>query len=142
MSKLGYRLLIHNSIPEDVREKCREWLHKNILSRPRGEEFKSRRESCAFYRRGRLGLSLDIRDDGELWACNKVTARFTFRRVSNNRRIYAIMPIDLLERIDGKPVDMNTCICGYHRGGQRVRIKGEFFEEDFEVFAEVGDIKG
>lgn len=129
--KIGYRILIHKSIPQ-------EWMNYALKACDRfkqladsEEGWKTRRDSCAFYRRGVLGYSLPYIDPV-----------ITFKRLVKNRRIFGVVPIQMLERKDGEPLELDRCMCGVHRGGVRVNLKGGFIENDYNLYIENGDIKG
>lgn len=142
MSKLGFRLSIHKDVPQDLVTACEKFLHQ-IISHPLEERYFCRRHSSrAFYRRGFLGMTIGLGEDGVMRMDYRKDAKLVFRRISRGRRIYAIMPIDQLERIDGQPIDLDNCVCADHRGGQRVRIKGGFQEDDFRTYYEIGQIRG
>lgn len=46
-----------------------------------------------------------------------------FRRVSKNRRVFAVVRLDTLEQMDGSPVSDGGCRCIQCNGGTRVRWK-------------------
>lgn len=129
--KRGFRLVLHKDIPEADRKLCLDYLQNDILPWFSSDDsYKCRAESGAFFRRGKLGLTLGEGD------------KYAFRRLVKNRRIFGIMPVDKLERKDGEPIEVRQCMCGIHRAGQMVNIVGGFNESDFEVIHEVGEIKG
>lgn len=126
----GYRLTIHKSIPHADRERLLKYLDGTIEWFNSSESYKCRKESDAYLRRGKLGIVVDKEE------------KYVFRRLVKGRRIFGIMPVSLLERKDGEPINMNQCMCAIHRGGQMVNIVGGFSEDDFETIYETGLIKG
>jgi hypothetical protein len=131
MAKTGYRLLIHRDIPEDCAEYVKRACEHFLSQADTLDGWKCRRISRAFYRRGILGFSLP-----------PIEPKITIRRLVKNRRIFGVVPIDILEKVDGTPLELDRCMCAKHRGGTKVRIKGGFKEEDYDLYREVGDIRG
>ncbi len=135
--KRGYRLCYYKNIPTEDIEKIihyftsswngvhaggiKEWFSSK-------NSYKCRTKSGAFFRRGNFGLLLD-------------DEKYVFRRLSHNRRVFGVCPIDILEG-KNEPINTNQCMCGEHRAGQKVRIKGGFKESDFVTYYEEGEIKG
>lgn len=125
--KHGFRLLIHKSLSAEEKVKAVEVFNSWFI-KTKGD-YSCRRDSHAYMRRNLLGYSPD-------------NTNFTVRRMSTVRRIFAAVPLDKLERVDGLPLEMNQCICAMHKGGQRVRLKQPLVESEYEIFHEEGDIKG
>lgn len=65
-------------------------------------------------------------------------------RMCKNRRIFGILPISLLETKDGSKLeDISTmCMCEGHSGGQKVKLKTGFNEDEYVTLYEIGEIKG
>lgn len=125
--KHGFKLVIHKNLSPNEKQLAKDIFNiKFILTKG---NYSCRHDSGAYFRRGILGWC----PDGQ---------QFTVRRVTKKRRIFAAVPLELLERKDGEPIELEQCICAIHKGGQRVKFKCGFNEIDYETFYEVGDIKG
>lgn len=131
MAKKGYRILIHKDVPtewmEQATKECQYF--QDLADSERG--WKEGRESHAFYRRGAFGYSVPSRDPV-----------ITFKRLVKNRRIFGVVPINILESKTGESLQLDGCMCASHRGGVPVNIIGGFVEDDYVLYAESGDIKG
>lgn len=131
--KTGFRLVIHRAIPAGDREDCLRFIEgekKRFLSE---NSYKTGGWcSGSFFRRGIFGIGLS----------GSAVPTYTFKRLSKHRRVFGVVPVSELERTDGRPLELNQCMCAAHRGGQRVRLRTGFRDEDFEVLFEHGDIKG
>lgn len=126
--KHGFRLIYHKDIAKEDISYCLEFLSKKIKDFQNG--YGCRRLSGAFFRRGVLGLTIDK------------DCKYTFKRLCKHRRIFGIVPIRLLKRVDMQPIELNNCMCAMHRGGQRVKLIYGFIESDYIIFYEEGEIKG
>lgn len=127
--KMGFRIVYHKSI---CLNEIQEFLEKEKKHFCSPSSYKvGYSHSSSFYRRGVFGFTVD-----------EQTLKYTFRRLVKNRRIFGVVPIILLERVDGKELELKQCMCGEHRGGQKVKIKGGFREGDFVTYFEKGEIKG
>jgi len=83
----------------------------------------------SFYRRRVVGHVFD--DDKKL----------TFRRLSNNRRIFGVVPVSILSYRDGSEINTNQCYCPSCLGGGIVKMK-PYEEDDYITYCEHGEIKG
>lgn len=129
----GFRILIHKDVEKT------DWVMKFLEDQKklfRSERSYKRGYGPSFYNRGVFGLGF-----GEKGSCSGPIL-YTFRRVVRNRRIFGVVPVKILERKDGEPVELDQCMCPQHRGGQKVCLKGGFNEDDYEVWFETGEIKG
>lgn len=69
----------------------------------------------SYLRRGRFGYLLDTKQND-----------LTFRRISRNKRIFAVVHVStLLDKETGKPVNLDRCMCPHHLGGTKVKWKNE-----------------
>ncbi len=125
----GFRLLIHKNLSETEKNEAKK-VFKYVFINTNGN-YGCRHESGAFWRRGILGRT----------GFSKKEPNITIRRMSNNRRIFAALPIDMLEG-KNSPIKLDMCGCAIHRGGQKVRLKQPFNESDYEIYYEIGQIKG
>ncbi len=125
--KNGFRLLLHKSLSEDEKTEAKKVFDRSFIET--NGIYKCRSDSGAFFRRNLLGYQPD-------------NTRWTVRRMSTTRRIFAAIPVDLVERVDGEPLELNQCVCAIHKGGQRVRLKQPMTESDYDIYHEQGEIKG
>lgn len=132
--KQGFRICFHNSIP--LSKELKEFLEGKVEHFCSENSYKERAKSAAFYRRGILGLTLGA--DFKTRSSNKGDIVYTFKRLSRNRRIFGVVPIN---ELDGD-IDLNQCMCAEHRGGQRVNLKNKYNESGYTTYFEIGDIKG
>src|SRR4051812_3887462 len=124
----GFRIVYHKSIEpsrwlfEFLEEQYGQFSSKN--------SYKCRSESGAFFRRGKFGLGLDHQysTSGEII--------YTFRRLSNNRRIFGVVPVGLLVMEDDTEIKLKQCMCGEHRGGQQVRLRDGLNDIDWITYKE------
>jgi hypothetical protein len=139
--KFGFRISIHKDVPPDLMneaiEACEDF-KKLALSGPRtgegyGKDWVAPASYASgyrdnYYRRNKLGRNLK-------------SGKLTLRRVSKRRRIFAVVPINLLEWQSGG--DIKGQYINYPVGEERVRMKsGGYKEEDYNIYYETGDIKG
>ena len=133
--KKGYRILLHKDIPLDLLDDSKKYCDLFIQeANTKGYGRSGGHGDRAFFRRGVFGFlfnNFDKRNDSVV-----------FRRLSKNRRIFGILPINLLSSSDGTPINLKQCICAIHLGGTKVKIKNGFQEKDYMTYYEVGDIKG
>lgn len=129
--KHGFKILIHKDIPDEHMKDAIRITNDFMYQAISENGYKVGRRSCQFYARGVLGYSVPQKDP-----------KITFKRLVKNRRIFGVVPIDLLEAVDGKPLPLDDCMCTDHRGGVRVRLIDGFNEDDYRLYYEEGDIKG
>lgn len=129
--KYGFRIVYHKDIPLEDLGIIKSWLEDKVVMFTSEKSYKvGYNNSHSFYRRGIFGLLL-----------NKPKNKYTFRRLSKNRRIFGIVPIDKLQGIK-EEISLNMCMCADHLGGIRVKLKKKFNENDWITFYETGEIKG
>lgn len=131
--KHGFKIVYHKSIEKTP--ELEQFLKKKKDQFCSANSYKCRADSAAFYRRGLLGYGLN-----EKFTSNGDIV-FTFKRLSKGRRIFGIVPIQELVP-KNPPLKLNQCMCGIHRGGQRVNLATPYKDEDYIVFFETGEIKG
>ena len=125
--KYGYRLVIHNSIKDNqiAIEKMQRFLHifssKNSYKYGWHSPFKRNGVGVSY----RKDWSMTYDNDGE----------FVFKRVSKNRRIFAMVPRNLVEGELHRP-------CSHLCSDGKAKLKVGYEDENYTTFAEVGDIKG
>lgn len=122
----GFKLLIHKNLSYNAKKTAEEIFSRHFINT--NGNYRCRRQSHAWWRRGILGLYVE--------ECNMCV-----RRMSKNKRIFAAIPIDILEGKDG-PIDFKTCVCAEHLGGTKVKLKEQFNENDYNVYYEIGLING
>lgn len=126
----GFRVLIHKDIPPERLKECHEfcdrWIQRSIKE---GYGCHGGHGDYAFYRRRILGYLFS--KDYSL----------TFRRLSTKRRIFGIVPTNLLfDKETGKQIVVgNGCVCASCEGGRRVSY--DFNENNFILYFEDGNIK-
>jgi hypothetical protein len=135
----GFRIAIHKDVPgdlmEEARKRCDSFLKLASHREKRYGETWVRPGSYAsgylpsFYNRGIIGF---------VFADKKLT----FRRISKNRRIFAVVPIDMVKNKDGSELDLHYCVCPCCVNGMKKVTMKPYDEKDYNTFIEVGDIKG
>ncbi len=134
--KQGYEIQVQADLPADIKTEATRWAiqwgedHKTGYGL--GKVAKS--DQKTYYNRGSFGRWLDDEDSFTLKNTNLV-----FRRLSRNRRIFGIVHVSYLERVDGANIEINQCRCPAHRGGQKVKFKTR---PAMETVFTWGDIKG
>ena len=136
--KQGYRILVHRDISKEdmplVIKECQKWNPKSGIPISYGTGWITKR---SWYRRGVVGKQVGF------WANAPETSEvIVIRRLVKNKRIFGAIPLRLLETLEGGDVKFNDCKCGICNGGQKCRIKNGFVEDDYDLFCELGDIKG
>jgi len=130
----GYEIQIQSDLPRDVKAEATRWAlqwgeaHKDGYGA--GKTATSERRT--YFNRGVLGATLD-----DLPSFAFDDSNLVFRRISRNRRVFGIVHINTMERIDGEPILLDQCRCPQHRGGQRVRFKERPTMESVFTWGEV-----
>ncbi len=134
----GFRLVYDKDIPAEDMEDVLDMLSAKKEHFTGENSYKvGWTSSHSFYRRGIFGLR--VQPKGGSYSS---PAKYTFKRLTKGRRIFGVVPVDKLERLDNQEIEQDNCICADHRGGQRVRLKSGFREADYVTYFETGEIKG
>ncbi len=135
--KEGYEIQVQSDLPSNVKEEAirwaRVWGENHKTGYGVGKTTSSNQKT--YFNRGSFGIWLN--DKG--WGFAIENSNLVFRRISRNRRVFAIVCVDVLERTDGQPIKIDQCACPQHRGGQKVRFKTR---PEMETVFTWGDIKG
>lgn len=132
----GFRIVYHKDIKWC--KKLESFMLNRINHFCSKESYKCRTDSKAFYRRNLFGIGLN--EDFETSSSKPII--YTFKRLTRSKRIFGIIPISKVERKDGKPLELNICMCAVHRGGQKVKLKKKYTNQDFNIIFETGKISG
>lgn len=134
--KRGYEIQVQADLPSDLKSEATRWAQEWGEGYKDGYGFGEVGGSGrkTYYNRGVFGVWLD---ENKSFAPND--SGLVFRRISRNRRIFGIVHVDTLERIDGEAIKIAQCMCPQHRGGQKVRFKDRPVMETVFTW---GDIKG
>ena len=133
--KYGFKICFHKSI--SYNKELKEFLDGKVEHFTSEESYKCRRKSGAFYRRGIFGFSLS---DKFKSPSSQEEIKYTFKRLSRNRRVFGVVPIDQLK--SENKLDLNQCMCAEHRGGQRVNLIVPYNDNNYITYFETGTIKG
>lgn len=134
--KQGYEIQVQTDLPQPLKIEATQWAqtwgenHKDGYGL--GDVGGSNRKT--YYNRGAFGIWLD----GEK-SFTPDDSGLVFRRISRNRRVFGVVHVDTLERIDGEEIKIAQCMCPQHRGGQKVRFKER---PAMDTVFTWGDIKG
>lgn len=127
--KFGFRLVLHKDIKQEDRGVCLKFLRDMLVRFASPGSYKvghfNRR---SWFSRHAYGLGVTI--DSEV--------RYVFRRLSSKRRVFGIVPIEMIERKDGEEFTPYK----WWPATARFRSKVSYRNQDYETFAEVGEIKG
>ena len=134
----GFKIVYHKSIKWS--KELEAFLLSKINHFCSEGSYKCRRDSKAYYRRNIFGLGLT--KDFKISDTKNNPIIYTFKRLTSSKRIFGIVPIDEIERKDSKPLVMNECMCAIHRGGQKVKLKERYRDEDYVLAFQTGKIKG
>ena len=139
--KNGIKIVIHNSIKDNVKKEVEKWLIHWLIPKLNATtgtiDYKiGYSKSRSFYRRGILGKSLFFTEHHPL------KNKYFFRRLSNTKRIFGVIPIDEVISNNGDKIDTNQCMCAIHMGGTKVKLKKTYDDNDYSIFFQIGDIKG
>lgn len=136
--KLGYEIQVQADIPGDLKVEAikfaQQWGEDHKGGYGLGKVSGSDRRT--YYNRGSFGRLLGHGWNGE---DEFIDSGLVFRRISRNRRVFGIVHMDTLERVDGEPILIEQCMCPQHRGGQRVRFRER---PQMETVFTWGDVKG
>jgi hypothetical protein len=125
--KFGFRVLIHKDIPLEDFEQIKPHLQQ-IIDGWSKHGYKCRLKSGAYFRRSILGYPI-------------VKDKYVLRRLVKTRRLFGMVPVELLEGVD-EQINFNQCMCGDCLAGTKVRFIKRFDENDYWKFYEIGEIKG
>lgn len=127
--KWGFQLEIQNNLSNEEHKKALEYANKFIINtlndskkRFGGHNTKGGYES--YWKRGTFGFQFD-------------RGSLVCRRISNNRRVFAIVRTEELELVEGSGCD---CICPHHRGGAKAKWKNG--KPKTFIYIKMGEIKG
>lgn len=135
--KQGFEVQVQSDLPSALKIEAVKWAtawgetHKETgygLGKVAGSDRKT------YFNRGSFGMWLD-----DIPNFPFKDSQLVFRRISRNRRIFGVVRVDTLERVDGEPIKIDQCMCPQHRGGQRVRFRER---PQMETVFTWGDIKG
>ena len=138
----GFRIEIQSDLTEEelsYARKFADWFIRVAKSPTSYADKQGGLSSHAFWRRGILGCPIGsaIGVVDKAWIGHFNDTNLVFRRHCRNRRVFAAVRTNTLERIDGSPLALDDCICAKHNGGQRVKYKTrpetEFYHEEGEI---------
>jgi hypothetical protein len=130
MSEMGFTIEIDTSLTKEEDTLARELADHflSILGPDRSWAHSGSRlfgtggGHASVLKRGTLGLVFGPKDDYQYWGLTGND--LVFRRSSRDKRVFTISRPDILERVDGEPIQLGPCKCGRcETSQQRVRYK-------------------
>jgi hypothetical protein len=140
--KNGYRLVYHKSLKGSEKQKAETTLGEFVLglagSHNYAKQFNTKGGYASSLRWKALGKSLGSCCSGD---------NLVLRRLSKNRRIFGVVPRDLVFSIPGAcSTQYEGCMCPKctweWTGGKGFKMDGPYKDEDYILFYESGKIKG
>jgi len=153
--KTGYEIYIQKDLSDIDKERAKKFCQSFIDKTNADPKKRYWGETGGGYTsgmwRGRLGISLYLPGEKEY------DANLVSRRISKNKRTFAVVHVDTMEVHNDKyldkahyvyrdivpdgPVPKNHCYCSRHKGSIKVRFKGGKPPE-LEFFYRTGEVKG
>ncbi len=142
--KYGIRVVIHKDISKELLDEANEMCDYFVKLTCRGHIYKSSitgkwTQKNKGYGNGGWKSYWKRKVFGLLSQSKKLV----FRRLSNNRRIFGVVPLELLRDMDNTIINIKRCVCPIHLGGIKVTmLDGPYDEQNYNMYCEFGDIKG
>lgn len=144
--KKGLEIRIQKDISKEDKVKIKKWLNIHFLSNVLSNDCQWNHLTRGGHggwglKRGTLGYMFD-KMYREEFPGGYEDGKYTFRRISRNKRIFGVVKLEDLEFID-EPYDQkkNACICSQCNGDKRVKMNLDN-NEDFETYCTIGETEG